>query len=223
MARPLRNEFKHEVGIRILIKKVIELSAQYDIAMIPLFAYSHLHYFKLFFTKERGVKRVDELIDQIGYLQYCFECMNREAVRDLYSIKERCPHCGGKFQVAGPLWLGKLWEEEFTQFLHEEAQRREEVAKETKKILSLIREESTLQTVGFYVLSKLAEKLKLPHQPPIRVAVKFYEGVRTHFVGDGFRTKLPFEEVLRRTEKLKEEVEKFLEAQSEESPPQDSA
>jgi len=202
-ARPLRNEFKHEVGIRILIKRIVELSAQHDIAMIPVFAYAHLHYFKLFFVKDRGAKLTDSLMGKVGYILYCFGCMNREAVLDPLKIKERCSLCGSRFNLGGPLWLGPLWNEEFTDFLFRTAQGREEIAVETKKILSLIREESRLQTVGFYVLSKLAEKLRIPQQPPIKRAVALFEGVRTHFEGDGFRTKLPHEEVLRLAEKLK--------------------
>ncbi len=210
-ARPLRNEFKHEVGIRILIKKVIELSAQHDIAMVPIFAYSHLHYFKLFFVKDRGAKLTNSLMDQVGYVLYCFNCMNREAVLDLLKIKERCPVCGTRFSLGGPMWLGNLWGEEFTDFLYREAQEREEVSKETKRILSLIRQEAKLQTVGFYMLSKLAEKVGIPQQPPINKAVEFYEGVRTHFEGDGFRTRLPHEEVLRKSEELKVIIKRRLE------------
>lgn len=215
MARPIRNEFKHEVGIRILIKKVIELAAQYDIAMIPIFAYSHLHYFKLFFVKERGVERVDKLIEQFGYIQYCFNCMNRETVKDLYQLREKCPYCGSKYHIGGPLWIGKLWDEEFTNFLYEEALKREEIYKETKRILKLIKEESRLQTLGFYVLSKLAEKVKLPTQPPIRIAVKFFNGTRTHFVGDGFRTNLSFEEVMNKMEELRVKQIGFLKRKQE--------
>ncbi len=216
-AKPLRNEFKHEVGIRILIKKVIELSAQYDIAMIPLFAYSHLHYFKLFFMKERGAKLTDSLMEQIGYLLYCFNCMNREVVLDLLKVRERCSVCGGKLSVGGPMWVGKLWDEDFTEFVCREAMSREEIGKDTKKILSLIQEEAKLQTVGFYMVSKLAEKVGIPQQPPIRRAVKFYEGVRTHFEGDGFRTKLSHEEVLRRSEELRYIMEKEMKEGRDES------
>jgi len=210
-SRPLRNEFKHEVGIRILVKKVIELGAQHDIAMIPMFAYSHLHYFKLFFMKDRGAKLTNSLIDQFGYVLYCFNCMNREAVLDPLKIKEHCPVCGARFSLGGPMWLGKLWDEEFTNFLYREAREREDISKETKRILSLIWQESKLQTVGFYMLSKLAEKVGIPQQPPIKKAVEFYEGVRTHFEGDGFRTRLPHEEVLRKSEELKVIIKRRLE------------
>lgn len=209
-SKPLRNEFKHEVGIRILLRKVIELAAQYDIAMVPVFAYSHLHYFKLFLMKDRGAKLTNSLMDQIGYLLYCFNCTNREVVLDPLRMRERCPFCGTRFSLGGPMWLGKLWEEEFTDFLYREALQREEVSIETKRVISLIWQEFRLQTVGFYTLSKLAEKLGIPQQPPMKRAVKFYEGVRTHFEGDGFRTLLSHEEVLNRSKELKAIIEEHL-------------
>jgi len=122
-SRPLRNEFKHEVGIRILVKKVIELGAQHDIAMIPMFAYSHLHYFKLFFMKDRGAKLTNSLIDQFGYVLYCFNCLNREAVSDV------------------------LKDEELTDFIYREAQEREEVSRETKRITALLEKSEELRCI----------------------------------------------------------------------------
>ena len=200
---PLRNEFKHEVGIRILIKKVIELSAQYDIAMVPLFAYSHLHYFKLFFRKERGAKIVDSLLKKIGFVLYCFNCLNRVVETDHFKLRETCPICRSRFSIGGPMWIGELWDREFTQYLCVEAEKREEINRETKKILSLIKEEMRVPTLGFYTLSKLSQKLHIPQQPPIKKAVEFFQGVRTHFEGDGFRTLLSHEEILNLSEKLK--------------------
>ena len=208
---PLRNEFKHEVGIRILIKKVIELSAQHDIAMKPIFAYSHLHYFKLFFVKDRGAKATDSLIDQIGYILFCFSCSYRKPVKELVGQDPYCPHCKTELKVGGPLWIGPLWEEEFVRFLKEEASKREELAKATKRILTLIEEEAKLgSVVGFYMASKLCERLRIPKQPPIRKVVELFEGVRTHFEGDGFRTPLDHGEVLNRAQILKEAVEERL-------------
>ncbi len=213
-SRPLRNEFKHEVGIRILIKKVIELSAQHDIAMVPIFAYSHLHYFKLFFVKDRGAKLTNSLMERIGYLLYCPNCTNRQPVLDLLKIRDRCSVCGERFSLGGPMWLGNLWDEEFTSFILEESTNAEGISKETGRILELIGEESKLQTVGFYVVSKLAKKFGIPQQPPIRKVVEFFEGVRTHFVGDGFRTGLPHEEVIRRARELGVIIKQRLEGGS---------
>ncbi len=211
-SKPLRNEFKHEVGIRILIKKVIELSAQHDIALEPIFSYSHLHYFKVFFRKERGVRKVDGLLDQMGYLLYCFSCGNRITVKDLFRIRENCEVCGGKFSVGGPMWVGRLWDREFTDFIIKVSSERPWLSKETLKILELIGGESELQVVGFYMISKLCERVGIPQQPPIRDAVKYFNGVRTHFAGDGLRTALPHFEVLKRAEKLRDIIGRRREA-----------
>ena len=209
-AHPLRNEFKHEVGIRILIKKVIELCAQHDIAMIPLFAYSHLHYFKLFFRKDRGAKLTNTLMENIGYVLYCFNCLNRIPLRDTLKAVEHCPTCGNRFSLGGPMWLGELWEEEFTHFVCSQAQTDENLSHETTKIASLILEESRINRVGYYRASKIAEKFKLPQQPPISKVVEFFKGVRTHFDGDGFRTELSHEEVVEKSRELRGIIERRL-------------
>ncbi len=207
-SKPLRNEFKHEVGIRILIKKVIELSAQHDIALEPIFCYSHLHYFKVLFRKKRGVREVDGLLDQMGYILYCFSCGNRITVRDLFRIRENCEVCGGKFSIGGPMWLGKLWEREFTDFIIKVSSERPWLSKETFRILELIKAESELQVPGFYMVSKLCEIFGIPQQPPIKDAVQYFDGVRTHFAGDGLRTALPHSGVLKRAKRLRDIIER---------------
>ncbi len=80
-AHPLRNELMHEVGIRILIRKVQLVGAQYDKAMIPIFSYSKDHYMRIFLRCNKGKGHVDSLLSEHGL-----------------------------FRKAGPLWLGKLWD-----------------------------------------------------------------------------------------------------------------
>lgn len=79
-ATPIRNELKHEAGIRILIRKTQLVGAQHDKALTPIFSYSRDHYFRVFFWCEKGKTKVDKVLKQHGML--------------------------GK---AGPLWLGALW------------------------------------------------------------------------------------------------------------------
>lgn len=87
-AKPLRNELKHEIGLRILIRKVQLIGAQYDKALIPIFSYWRSHYFRVFFRCVKGKKNVDEIIKH-----------------------HSC------FGDAGPLWLGKLKDESFVKKL----------------------------------------------------------------------------------------------------------
>lgn len=79
-AKPLRNELKHEIGVRILIRKVQLVAAQYDKALTPIFSYSKDHYFRVLFRCEKGKTKVDQVIKQHEF-----------------------------FREAGPMWMGQLW------------------------------------------------------------------------------------------------------------------
>ncbi|MBI2138020.1 hypothetical protein HYU13_00370 [Candidatus Woesearchaeota archaeon] len=80
-AAPLRNELKHEIGIRILIRKAQLIGAQYEKALLPVFSYAKEHYMRIFFSCTKGKERVDEVLKQHGMMG-----------------------------AGGPLWRGKLWD-----------------------------------------------------------------------------------------------------------------
>ncbi|MEW5760620.1 MAG: tRNA (guanine(26)-N(2))-dimethyltransferase [Candidatus Thermoplasmatota archaeon] len=81
---PMKNEFMHEIGIRILLYFCIREAAKHDLALMPLLSYSCDHYFKLFLKIEKGAEKANELIQKFGY-----------------------------YKSAGPLWLGKLHDASF--------------------------------------------------------------------------------------------------------------
>jgi len=80
-ASPLRNELKHEAGLRILIRKVQLIGAEFDKALMPIFSYADQHYMRAFFLCKKGKHKVDSIISQHGMLN-----------------------------SAGPMWLGALWD-----------------------------------------------------------------------------------------------------------------
>ncbi|MBW3003390.1 tRNA (guanine(26)-N(2))-dimethyltransferase [Candidatus Woesearchaeota archaeon] len=82
-ANPLKNELMHEAGLRILIRKVQLIGAQYEKALVPLLSYWNLHYFRVFFRCLKGKKGVDEILKLHG-------CYNE----------------------AGPMWLGSLFDKD---------------------------------------------------------------------------------------------------------------
>ena len=71
----------HEIGLRILIRKVQLVGSQYGKALIPIFSYSKDHYMRVFFKCEKGKTKVDNLL-----------------------------RMHGMFKEAGPMFLGKLWD-----------------------------------------------------------------------------------------------------------------
>jgi len=104
-AAPLRNELKHEAGIRILIRKVQLIAAQFEKALTPIYSYSDQHYMRVFFSCEKGKHKVDILLNQHGQIQN-----------------------------AGPMWLGQLWDKSLAQKIAKQSEEKilKTIAKESK-------------------------------------------------------------------------------------------
>jgi tRNA (guanine26-N2/guanine27-N2)-dimethyltransferase len=80
-SRPMRNELMHEIGLRILIRKVQLIGAQYEKALFPIFSYSKDHYIRIFLRCKKGKKKTDDVLRQHNY-----------------------------YLDSGPMWLGSLWD-----------------------------------------------------------------------------------------------------------------
>lgn len=78
-AKPLHTEEMHEVGLRILIRKVQLIGVQFEKALFPIISYSKDHYMRVFFICIKGKKKCDEIISQHGI-----------------------------YKDSGPIWLGKI-------------------------------------------------------------------------------------------------------------------
>ncbi len=186
-AVPSHGELMHEIGIRILLKKIIEVGAQYDLALTPIFCHSTLHYMRVYLRAETGAKKADEILKNVGM------------------------HDG-----AGPMWLGQLWDEKLVdrmfaakdnlnsprwassrdgksglksgvlnpRFFH-----KFKLAVETKKLLFTILAESKISVFGFYDLATI----KFKQTPKIndvisRLHAAGFAAARTHFSESGVRT-----------------------------------
>ena len=188
-AIPLHNELMHEIGIRILLKKIIEVGAQYDIALTPIFCHSTQHYMRVYLRAESGAKKADEILKQVGL-----------------------------YENAGPMWLGKLWDEKLAAELLWQAKiavylqiynyKKERIKKandifdlkwpaseeikisaNTAKLLYTIADESKINSFGFYDLATF----RLKQAPKIsdvlaKLQANGFAAARTHFSGTGIRT-----------------------------------
>lgn len=61
-SKPNKTHLKHEIGLRILIRKVQLVASQYDKALIPIYSYSKEHYMRIFFLCDKGKIKVDNLL-----------------------------------------------------------------------------------------------------------------------------------------------------------------
>ncbi|MBW2981130.1 tRNA (guanine(26)-N(2))-dimethyltransferase [Candidatus Woesearchaeota archaeon] len=159
-AVPLRNELMHEAGLRILIRKVQLIGAQFDKALVPVFSYSKEHYLRVFFKCEKAKKAVDGLLKQQGH-----------------------------FDKAGPMWLGRLWDSKLV--INMEKINKDE---SLKKFLSIIKNESKLDVIGFFDIHKLCKrnKLTIPKKESIILKVKNsgFRVAETHFNPNGLRSNI---------------------------------
>jgi tRNA (guanine26-N2/guanine27-N2)-dimethyltransferase len=183
-AKPLLNELKHELGLRILIRKVQLIGAQLNKALIPIFSHSTLHYFRIYFRCKKGKQEADKIIEKHKYFLYCNKCMKRFVGN---SNKHSC--CGEEMEHAGPLWVDKLWDQKLVKKM------------KPSKFVNLIKEESKIDDIGFYDIHVIAKKYKKPAPKTEKISAslkqKGYSVARTHFSKYGIKTNAKIEEIIK--------------------------
>jgi tRNA (guanine26-N2/guanine27-N2)-dimethyltransferase len=185
-AVPMRNELMHEVGIRILIRRVQLIGAEHEKAITPIFCYTDQHYYRLFFRCEKGREKVDEILKEHKYLLYNKNTLERKLVEDVFNreAKEK------GWVYAGPLWTGQLWDSALAEKMFSSCNPCDQ---SMLNLLEIIKEESKIKVVGFYDLHSIA-RISKKSLPKIDSIVKKGVISRTHFLGWGIRTNKPLKD-----------------------------
>ncbi len=213
--KPLRTEYCHELAVRLLAACLVRTAAKQGIGVDLMFSQSSDHYVRVYATISYGAKKADECIKNLGYLLHCFNCFHRETLHQLFPVEHdgKCVECGSKLTVAGPVWLGRLFDGRFCELMEEEADRRRfRLGSRIGKMLALARNEVDMP-VAFYVVDKLCDALSLP-VPPVKGVVEALrsEGVQaclTYFHSRGIRSDSPamkIKEILQKTADHKRQV-----------------
>jgi len=190
-AIPLRNEIMHEIGLRILIRKIQLIAAQYDKALMPIFSYAKEHYMRVFFKCIKGKQKVDTILKRHGM-----------------------------FNEAGPLWLGNLWDKALVNKMYKDTNEKILLRKinslvykvkknnreitnfiNNEKFLKIIKNEAKIPVVGFFDIHKLAKKYKFKSIPKKELLIKKikekYKASETHFSPQGIKSDIPEKELLK--------------------------
>ncbi|HKZ49661.1 MAG TPA: tRNA (guanine(26)-N(2))-dimethyltransferase [Candidatus Nanoarchaeia archaeon] len=157
---PLYNYLMNEIGLRILVKKVQEVGAQYDIALTPIFAHTTRHYMRAYLRAERGADKTDEVLKSIGM-----------------------------FQDAGPMWLCPLYDIKLVEKMRGESLKDKNISEETRHLLYTISQEAPITEIGFYDLAEMKLK-QVPKITDVigKLQVKGFAAARTHFSDTGIKT-----------------------------------
>jgi tRNA (guanine26-N2/guanine27-N2)-dimethyltransferase len=190
---PLRTEYCHELAVRLLAGCLATIAARHEMRIKVLFSHSTNHYIRLYASVHYGAKQADMSIQKMGYIVHCFACFHRETSEGIFShLKQECPECGAQLKIAGPLWLGELFGEDFCSLMEKDVERRHlKQEKRIVKLLSLAKNEAKAP-ITYFVVDKFCDKLNLPTPSTIKVMEELqnmgFQAVLTHFNSKGIRT-----------------------------------
>lgn len=193
LAMPLRGELCKETGLRILLGYSARTAAKYDRAISPLLCHSTGHYFRCFLKVVRGAKKADISIKNLGYLYFCTKCRNFEVEKSMFPVKREC--CSREMSIAGPLWLGKLKEQDFVEIALRNSH---DLSSEAKKLLEIIVQEEEIPF--YYDIHSLGSIMNIGNLPKIDYIIeqakkKGYHATRTHIIPTAIKTDLPEKEI----------------------------
>jgi tRNA (guanine26-N2/guanine27-N2)-dimethyltransferase len=201
--RPMHNSLMHEVGLRILIRKIQLVGSQHDKALIPMYTYFKDHYNRMFFRCIKGKLESDKLIAQHQYLLYCDKCMCTKISK--YN-NLNCDTCNAQMDYAGPMWTGKLFDKDLSEkiFKNHPYNPKLTADKEFIRFLENVMNESKLDAmgiVGFYDIHSVCEHFKKQimnfEDLTQKIKDKGYVVSRTHFNPVGLKTNMPIKELLK--------------------------
>ncbi len=193
-ARPANTGYHAEVGLRTLLGFVVRETVKYDRGIEPLFCFAREHFVRLNLRLTRGAQAADQTIARIGFIMQCPSCAYREEQPGMFPPSATCPYCGKTLQPIGPLYLGKLLDDEIL------VQMQDQLAcstlgthKDLAKLLVTCREELPLSSHYDY---HLLARSRAVSPPPIdtvleRLRSAGYAASRTHFSGTGVKTDAP--------------------------------
>ncbi len=188
---PLRTEYSKEVALRLLFASLANAAARLEMAVTPLFSFSIDHYVRAYEYVERGARRADDCLREVGYILHCGRCLNRRTIRRGVRWDEACEVCGGRMEVGGPLWTGRLADPTFC----------DEMAKVFEggfwgearlgRLINLVRGEAELPPT-FFNIDLHCSRLRVRSQPMDEVLTSLedagFRAARTHFDERGVKS-----------------------------------
>ena len=192
-AKPYKSEYCHENGIRILAGFVALTLAKYSKCIDIKMSHSTEHYMRLYIKIEKGSKKSDETLKNIGYISHCRNCLHRQTSKGLASaIEENCPVCGEKLVHAGPLWLGNIQDKEFIQKMIDESENKKiNTEKQALKLLNSCLHEADAPAT-FFDIHSICKSLKIS-APKLDLIFdelknKGFIAIKTHYNPLGIKT-----------------------------------
>ncbi len=187
---PIKTEYGNEIAIRLILGSICQVAYRLDIQIIPLFVDNAMHYYRKYV---KVLKRTSQE-DNIGYILHCKSCDNRSIAKEQ---SHSCELCDSKNEIAGPLWIGKLFNKEFVNSMLEEIPKYT-VDKRCEKTLEKCILESDMPGT-YFTLDEIASKAKVAPMGLDKIIKKLekegYQASPTSLNPSGFRTNCTIDNV----------------------------
>jgi tRNA (guanine26-N2/guanine27-N2)-dimethyltransferase len=187
---PIKTEYSNEIAIRLILGCICQVAYRMDIQIIPLFVDNAMHYYR---TYVKILNRPAQE-DNLGYILHCKSCGNRDIVKDQ---SFSCDICNSEVKIAGPLWIGKLFNKEFVKSMLEEISKYT-VDKKCEKNLQKCFLESDMPGC-YFTLDEIASQTKVA---PIgldkiikKIETEGYLASPTSLNPSGFRTNCKIDQI----------------------------
>ncbi len=180
---PVKTEFSNEIAIRLILGCVSFVAGRLDISFQPLFVDHDMHYYRTYMK----ILNTPEKEEKIGYIIFCRSCKDRytEITR-----QNKCRKCGHETEIAGPLWIGKLFEKDVKNDLI--------VNKKCDRIIERAEEEAELPAT-YYTLDEIASMIKSAplklNEAIERLRAQGYKASMTSLNPGGFRTDCEIDKI----------------------------
>ncbi len=178
----LRSSFCKEVGLRILLHYIAKQAHPWMRYIEPVMALSFDHYVRVFVRIRKGKEGITSNFKNFGYILWCPHCDWRDSIHlNIFDANSQCPLCHSKVKFGGPLWIGKLHENDFVLKCSEIA---ENCTKQTipskkriVKTLNYLPHENQMP-LGYFNIHKICDRLQ--------ISVSSMEKIERAIIAEGF-------------------------------------
>jgi len=194
--KPIKTEFYSELGMRILITAIIFAFARYNKTFVPVMAFPHTHYYRVFGRVEHD-NILDDTLKKMGYVNYCSFCGERSFGKNQEN------HCvNGKehlMRSCGPIYLGPINDADFIEKVLADLRKRDfKKRKEELKLIDTLKNETDY--LFYYDLHHLGKiyKFSVPKFDELinKLESRGFKAVRSVFSDKAIRTNAKLKDIL---------------------------
>ena len=186
---PVKTSYSNEISIRLILGLTISVAARLDVEATPMFVETNQHYYRVYLR----ILNKPDTRDQIGYIMHCKNCGNRRTTSESVS---NCELCSSTIELAGPLWIGKLFDKDFVGQMLQNIP--DYVDKKCQKAIQKALLESEMPAC-YYTLDEIAERLKSAPIPLDQIISRLqqngFSASPTSFNPTGFRTSSKIDKI----------------------------